>query len=253
MTHAYAETLTYALAVGMNHGGQTATLQRIGDANAFEFEFDPSLLDRLAWMYENLVAPKLDLQALRANEKHDKLQGHNLRFHTEPYGSLAWVSADDLATHREFQNVFDRLGLAEAVMPLVDWSERIVMYQGFYVISNGVAEANWHVDYHEGGHAYTLLTPLYDLDPEHGHLLFRSGELTMRYEYRRGAGAIVGERFLHATEPHPPGRPRILVSMTFGTDRMEHWPVLEKTVGGQSPFVVMPCGHQRGTCICLWT
>ena len=161
------------------------------------------------------------------------------------------MSADDLATHREFQTVFDRLGLADAVKPLVDWHERIVMYQGFYVVSNGVAEGNWHLDYYSGAHAYTLLTPLYDLDPEHGHLLYRSHDEIMRHEYRRGAGVLVGERFLHATEPHPPAKPRVLVSMTFGTDRMEHWPILGKTVGDQSWFVVRPCGHPRGTCTCL--
>ena len=232
-------------------GERIAKLERIGDSNAFEFDFDPSLLDRLAWMYDNLVAPKLDLQTLPAN-RGLTLQGDCLRFQVTTYHSLAWVSAADLVTHREFEKVFDRLGLAEAVKPLVDWHERIVMYNGFYVVSNGVAEANWHVDYFKGGHAYTLITPLYDLEPQHGHLLYlnREQEL-MRFSYRSGAGALVGELFMHATEPHPSGKPRVLLSMTFGTDRMEHWPVLERTIGHQGPFVVMPCGHARGTCVCL--
>ena len=244
--------MIYAFAVSTDLGGKRiAKLERIGDSNAFAFDFDPSLLDRLAWMYDSVVAPKLDGQVLRAGSALI-LQGNHLRFQVVPYHSLAWVSAADLATHREFEKVFDGLGLAEAVKPLVDWHERIVMYNGFYVVSNGVAEPNWHVDYFGGAHAYTLLTPLYDLDPHHGHLLFLSPEQEMmRFCYRRGAGAVVGEGFVHATEPHPSGKPRVLVSMTFGTDRMEHWPVLQKTVGNQGPFVVMPCGHQRGTCMCL--
>ena len=243
--------MIYALAVSTELGGKRiANLERIADSNAFEFEFDPSLLDRLAWMYDSVVAPKLDLHALRANGAL-MLQGNDLLFQVVPYHSLAWVSAADLATHREFQDVFDHLGLAEAVKPLVDWHERIVMYNGFFVVSNGVAEANWHVDYRDGAHAYTLLTPLYDLEPEHGQLLFlRDEQAIWRYCYRRGKGAVVGERFWHATEPHPAGKPRVLLSMTFGTDRMEHWPVLEHSVGEQGPFVVMPCGHQRGTCTC---
>ena len=46
------------------------------------------------------------------------------------------------------------------------------MYQGSYVVSDGVEAANWHVDYWEGSSAYTLLTPLYELDPEYGHLWY---------------------------------------------------------------------------------
>ena len=79
----------YALAVSTNLGGKTiAKLERIGHSNVFQFYFDPSLLDRLAWMYDNLVAPKLDLQALRANGAHDKLQGNYLRFHVRAVRQL---------------------------------------------------------------------------------------------------------------------------------------------------------------------
>jgi hypothetical protein len=232
-----------------------AKLERIEDANAFEFEFDPALLDGLASIYEGVVAPRFDIDKLRARGAHEKLQADYLRFHITRYGNLlAWVSADDLATHREFHHAFDRLGLADAVKPLVDWRERIVMYQGFYVVSHGVADPTWHVDYHEGSHAYTLLTPLFELDAGLGHLLHADGEQIKRHEYQYGTGVVLGEGFMHSTEPHPPGpRPRVLVSMTFGTDRMAHWPVLHRTVGNQSPFVILPCGHQRGTCLCSWS
>ena len=235
-------------------GDPVAILERIDQANAFQFDFDPSLLDGLSSIYQDVVAPNFDLAKLRAGGSHGKVQANCLRFHITPFGSLlAWVSADDLATHRAFKRVFDSLGLADAVKPLVDRRERIVMYQGFFVVSDGVADTTWHVDYHAGSHAYTLLTPLFELDAGVGHLLHADGQQIKRHEYRYGAGVVVGEGFMHSTEPHPPGpRPRVLVSMTFGTDRMEHWPVLQKTVGGQSPFVILPCGHQRGTCICTW-
>jgi hypothetical protein len=226
-------------------------LERLANWNAFEFRFDASLLDGLAGIYEGVVAPRLDLRTLISTRAHAKLQGDGLRFHATSYGDLAWVSSDDLTTHREFRRLFDGLGLAEAVKPLVDWHERIVMYQGFYVVSDGVEQPSWHVDYLPGANAYTLLTPLYDLDPAHGHLLHLGDGLQKeRYEYRRGVGVLVGEGFFHCTEPHLPGPRRVLVSMTFGTDRMQHWPALRRTVGTQSPFVVMPCGHPRGTCGC---
>lgn len=217
------------------------------NAHAFEFQFDPSLLGRLASIYECVVAPQLDTAQRRTYSGRGKLSGDGLRFHVSKYGHLLlWVAADDLTTHREFEALFDALGLAEAAKPLVDFDERVVMYNGFFVVSDGVVAPSWHTDYFDGAHAYTLLTPLYELDPEHGQLWYKSGEQTIRYEYRHGVGVLVGEGFMHATEPFPPSqRRRVLVSLTFGTDRMEHWAVLEETIGAQSPFLVMPSGLPR--------
>jgi hypothetical protein len=217
------------------------------DAHAFEFRFDPSLLDRLASIYENVVVPQLDVAKRRTYFGRGKVSGDGLRFHVSKHGHLlVWVSADDLPTHREFEEFFDALGLADAVKPLIDFDERIVMYNGFYVVSDGVVAPSWHTDYADGAHAYTLLTPLYELDSAHGQLWYKSGDQIMRYEYRHGVGVLVGEGFMHATEPFPTAsRQRVLVSLTFGTDRMEHWPVLEETVGAQSPFVVLPSGLPR--------
>jgi hypothetical protein len=231
----------------------TVELARIApDKDAFQFRFDPSLLAPLAAVYESVVAPNLDFPRLRSDAGHDKLRGDGLRFHVSRYGHLlAWVSADDLTTHREFARLFEHLELADAAKHLVDWRERIVLYNGFYVVSDGVESPSWHRDYVDGAQAYTLLTPLYELDAEHGQLWYESGGETMRYEYRHGVGVMFGEGFRHATEPFAPTpRPRVLVSLAFGTDRMRYWPALQRTVGIQAPFVVMPCGHLRGTCAC---
>jgi hypothetical protein len=221
--------------------------------DAFQFSFDPSLLAPLASIYENVVAPKLDFARLRSGAAHDKLHGDGLRFHVSRYGNLlAWVSADNLATHREFGRLFEHLHLADAAKDLIDWHERIVLYNGFYIVSDGVDGPSWHRDYVDGAQAYTLLTPLYELDAEHGQLLYESDGKTARYEYRRGVGVTFGHGFRHATEPFASAsRPRVLVSLAFGTDRMRYWPALQRTVGIQAPFVVMPCGHRRGTCGCL--
>jgi hypothetical protein len=222
------------------------------DNDAFQFRFDPSLLAPLASIYENVVAPKLDFPRLRSGAGPDKLHGDGHRFHVSRYGNLlAWVSADDLTTHREFGRLFNQLHLAEAARHLIDSHERVVMYNGFYIVSDGVESPSWHRDYVAGAQAYTLLTPLYELDAEHGQLWYESGGQTKRYEYRRGVGALLGGGFRHATEPFAPtSRPRVLVSLSFGSDRMRYWPALRRTVGIQCPFVVMPCGHPRGTCTC---
>ena len=54
-----------------------------------KFRFDPSVLDRLTSIYEEIVVePKLDLATLRTSGAHDKLRGDGLSFHVTPYGSL---------------------------------------------------------------------------------------------------------------------------------------------------------------------
>ena len=225
------------------------------DKDAFQFRFDPSLLAPLASIYENVVAPKLDFPRLRSGAGHDKLHGDGLRLDVSRYGNLlAWVSADDSATHREFGRLFEHLHLADAAKDLIDWHGRIVLYNGFYIVSDGVDGPSWHRDYVDGAQAYTLLTPLYELDAEHGQLWYESGGEVVRYEYRHGVGLLIGEGFRHATEPFAStSRRRVLVSLAFGTDRMRYWPALQRTVGIQAPFVVMPCGHLRGTCACRQT
>jgi hypothetical protein len=52
----------------------------------------------------------------------------------------------------------------------------------------------------------------------------------VRHQYRHGAGVLIGEGFRHATEPFAPtSRPRVLVSLALGTDRMRYWPALPRT------------------------
>lgn len=66
-----------------------------------------------------------------------------------------------------------------------------------------------------------------------------------------GEAVLVGEEAMHSPEPFDQtARPRVLVSLTLGTDKMEHWPILKRWVGSQSDFVVLPCGHVRGECRC---
>jgi len=39
-----------------------------------------------------------------------------------------------------------------------------------------------------------------------------------------------------------------MLSLTFGTDKIKHWDALKQTIGEQSIFTMLPCGHQKGTC-----
>ena len=112
---------------------------------------------------------------------------------------------------------------------------------------------DWHIDYLPGANAYTLLTPLFHRETAHGHLLYRDKDKTKkRHAYRPNEALIVGDYFSHATEPYPKSaEPRVLLSLTFGTDKFDHWPALKQTIDSQSEFFILPCGHESGTCHCL--
>ena len=69
------------------------------------------------------------------------------------------------------------------------------------------------------------------------------------YEYRAHEAILLGDDFYHSTETYArTSNIRVLLSLTLGTDKLKYWPKLEKTVGHQSEFVILPCGDQRGTC-----
>ena len=91
------------------------------------------------------------------------------------------------------------------------------------------------------------------MDPGHGHLLYEVDEWQVaHYRYRPGQAIVLGERFLHTTEPYAKNEHlRVLVSMTFGTDKLEYWKKLENSLKAQSRYYLLPCGHVTGTCKCL--
>jgi hypothetical protein len=42
-----------------------------------------------------------------------------------------------------------------------------------------------------------------------------------------------------------------MLSFTFGTDKVEYWDVLKETIGQQSDYMILPCGHEKGACQCV--
>ncbi len=63
-----------------------------------------------------------------------------------------------------------------------------------------------------------------------------------RYRYEQNEALILGDGFLHSTEPYEgDGSLRVLVSLTFGTDKLAHWGQLKQTIGAQSEFLMLPC------------
>lgn len=227
--------------------------------NAYKLTVTEGLLDEIRDSYTR------ELHPLLTNPGNRQLLDGGRAFH-QPLGAatseyfmvsylthpLLWFSSNTPGTYQIYRRFFDGLGIEDEVRQLVDHAQRIVMYCGFLVIGDHSPGYSWHDDYLPGANAYSLLTPLFELDPGHGDLLYRThGGKTGTYNYALGEAIMFGDNFSHCTEPYQStGQLRILVTIQFGTDKMEHWNVLRRTIESQSEFLVLPCGHPLGTCAC---
>ena len=125
------------------------------------------------------------------------------------------------------------------------------MYCGFLVMGVWSKIPNLHFD-HKNSNAFTLNTPLFELHPNHGHLVYTLKDKAKIYEYSIGEGIILGDNVLHCTEPFPfCGNIRVLASMSFGTDKLEYWDLIGSTAEGVGAYIMLPCGHVKGRCNCL--
>jgi hypothetical protein len=98
-----------------------------------------------------------------------------------------------------------------------------------------------------------LITPLFDLDDAHGNLMYKAEDSTNHtYNYKMNEAIVFGDGFEHATEPYPESNNlRVMLSFTFGTDKAKYWNVLKQTIDSQSNYMILPCGHEKGTCQCF--
>lgn len=228
------------------------------DLNAMTFAFPDQLLWPLQSHFNAHVRPFFEdpaqAELLQGGKYHNRVlpgEAYSLcSYDTDP---LFWVANHSPITYQLFRDFFELTGLAEALKKFVKHRRSLVMYSGFFVVGNQAADPNWHYDYREGAPAYTLITPLFELQPGHGHLLYENPlHQRLRYRYQSREAIVFGEGFLHSTEPYAPhSNLRVLLSLTCGTDLLEYWPLLSQNIAEQSPYYVLPCGHAVGTCDCL--
>ncbi|MGE3728898.1 MAG: hypothetical protein AB7I41_25345 [Candidatus Sericytochromatia bacterium] len=228
------------------------------DLNAFTFSYPDVLLCDLQRQFEREIRPFFEDPAqdelLRGGKyQHMLLPGGNYSLCSYDTDPLFWVANRQASNYALFKAFFDALGLEQALKPKIKHKNQLVMYCGFFVVGNQAPDPNWHYDYRPGAPAYTLITPLFDLSPEHGQLLY---ELPNRqrqvYRYTPNQAIVFGEGFLHSTEPYGPSpNLRVLLSLTCGTDIIDYWPILKQNIEEQSDFYALPCGHFRGSCRCL--
>ena len=235
------------------------------ELDAYTLQFEDTLLDEIRDSYQR------DLASILENPQNQYLfqggQSHRVRIgKSAPYFAqsfedypLLWFSNNDAQTYAIFRRFFDALDIEDEVQNLVDCQQRVIMYCGFLIVGDRAPASQWHCDYASNANAFTLITPLFELDPGHGHLLYKRGEeaedsasKSQRYEYRLGEAIFFGEKTAHTTEPYALSpKKRVLVSMTFGTDKLEYWPYLKESLDSQSPYFMLPCGHVHGTCDCV--
>lgn len=228
------------------------------ELDAYTFRFEDSLLDEIRDSYRRELAPLLEnprnQHLFEGGRSHRVRIGKSASYFAQSFENypLLWFSNNDARTYALFRRFFDALAIESEVRKLVEHRESIIMYCGFLVVGDRAPGAQWHCDYASGAPAFTLITPLFEMDPGHGHLLYKVGEQTERYQYTPGEAIFFGEKTNHSTEPYEPSsKKRVLVSLTFGTDKLEHWPQLQESLDSQAQYFVLPCGHVCGTCQCL--
>lgn len=157
---------------------------------------------------------------------------------------VEWISPKSIEGYRKFQSVFDRLGIADRVAGYLDLDHAVRLYASFLVIRSECAAADFHQDWEKtNNEAFTLITPVTDNAAGFG-LIYRKldGEIG-EYDYKMGEAIIFGDNFSHSTKPGRSSEPVILLSFTFGTDKMEHWEKIFRTAGYQSKLVCRPDGE----------
>ena len=142
---------------------------------------------------------------------------------------IAWLSQDDVASFTWFEAIFESLGLASLVAPHVAVDRSVVMYSGFFVCRSFCDAPHYHFDW-DGldNQCFTFLAPLSDNCGDIPLVYRNLRGAESAYRYRPGKGIVFGDGFLHSTGPGRTDRQTVMLSFSFGTDRMESYPDMLK-------------------------
>ena len=227
--------------------------------NAYTVNFDHSLLTPLREMFDNALRERLNREGYAylfagMEQINIQLKIDDLQFHVTSYGTapLLWISNNNAHTYQLFRSFMDELNIMDDIKELVDFDDHIEVYCGFFVVGKKMDRQTWHKDYCDGANGYTLITPLFELDKAHGNLMYKDDASTVKkYQYKINEAVVFGDGFEHATEPYQEtDNLRVMLSLTFGTDKAEHWNILKETIEHQSNYMILPCGHEKGSCEC---
>ncbi len=194
----------------------------------------------------NVLEIDLDPAVVALIRPHLHTYCNSEEFHTlhPPWPSdIEWISPNTLEMFAVYQQVFDELDATRTVRPLLDLQHAPRLYAGFLVRRSHCTSPNFHEDWVDTLHqAFTLITPIQLGDPAAGLLYKKVDGSEGRYPYRIGKGLIFGDKFLHSTEPGTCEPPVVLLSFTFGTDRMCYWDRISRSGAYQGNLVCCPDG-----------
>lgn len=155
---------------------------------------------------------------------------------------IRWYSARSEKDFRKFESLFQRLEVARHVEPYVDLEREIRLYNGQFVSRRVCTAPNFHVDWDSNNEAFTFLSPLTVNTTGFGMLYKKLDGSIGEYEYKVGEALIFGDDFLHSTKPGASEEPVILLCFSFGTDKMQYWPGIERLATRQCLLACRPDG-----------
>lgn len=156
---------------------------------------------------------------------------------------IRWLSHADEPSYFWFESIFNRMGLAEKVAPFVRHDRDIRLYAGFFVTRSQCEALDMHCDWAtEETDAFTLMAPLRPNGSDLGMTYDTVRGTRRTLTYRLGKGLVFGPKFFHSTAVGKLDERAVFLCFNFGTDRMENWPTISKTVAMQCDLVRQPDG-----------
>ena len=157
---------------------------------------------------------------------------------------IQWISVDTEAAYEFFCSRFSKLGIQKHVAPYIDYEKELIVYSAFVVTRSVCRNPNFHADWVGANNdAFTLLTPISDNADEFRLLYKNMFGHTSEYKYKLGKALILGDRFVHSSGADQSDTPLVLLSYTFGTDRMTRWDAISKTAAKQGDMFRQPDGQ----------
>jgi hypothetical protein len=193
----------------------------------------------------NVTTFEVDSEIVAEFANHAELPGGYSTVKPGGWNSdIEWISASDEQSFAVFQSAFDGLEIGPKLAPYLDLELEPRLYAGFLVVRRECREPHFHVDWTGANNeAFTLMTPVTPARDDFGLLYERLDGSIGDYGYKRGQAIAFGDNFRHSSKPVSSDDPLVLLCFEFGTDKMEHWPNIYRTVGKQVTHIRQPDGQ----------
>ena len=192
----------------------------------------------------NVVEIKFDFNSIR--HLIEEISKDDLHTASPSWDSdIKWISNNSFRSYGVFYECFNKLQLSSIFEKFVEHNKKLILYSGFFVSRSTCSGFNFHHDWVTEcqNNAFTLIAPL--IHPKDGiNLIYKAFDGKERkYKYELGKGIAFGSDFIHSTDKGISTSPSVLLSMTFGTDKMNLWEPISKTALNQGNLVRLPNGN----------